>query len=118
MVDQEGEASDRDDQELHAEGVMVAVVRSTELGEHQVERAVGTDDEDHFHDGVVDGDEAGEQVQVARGEHQRKHDLGLPRHTWQRQREDSANMHSFKHRMAQYIAALLQSTAHESFMMQ
>ena len=32
----------------------------------------------HLHGGVVEGDEGGEQVQVARGEHQGEQDLTLP----------------------------------------
>lgn len=38
----------------------------------------------HLHGGVVEGDEGGEQVQVARGEQQGEQDLTLPGDTCQR----------------------------------
>jgi len=35
----------------------------------------------HLHDGVVDGDEGSEQVQISGGEDQREQQLRLPRNT-------------------------------------
>lgn len=40
-----------------------------------------TDVEIHLHEGVVEGDEGREQVQVASGEHQSKQNLTLPRYS-------------------------------------
>lgn len=47
----------------------------------------------HLHDGVVEGDEGGEKVQVACGEHQGKENLTLPRYPW----KTNNNMHAFQH---------------------
>lgn len=79
MVDEEGEAGHGHEQELHAECVVVAVVRGAELGEHEVHGGHGRRDEDHLHRRVVERHKVGEEIQVAADEHQRKHDLRLAR---------------------------------------
>lgn len=63
----------------------VLVVRWTILGAHQVDYGEGSGEEDDLHDGVVEGGEVPEDVQVARHEHQRVHLLRLERDalTWQ-----------------------------------
>jgi len=38
------------------------------------------DAQTHLHEGVVEGDEGREQVQIASGEHQSKQNLTLPRY--------------------------------------
>lgn len=42
-----------------------------------------------LHDGVVDGDEGSEQVQISGGEDQREQQLRLPRNTWKTQQHTS-----------------------------
>lgn len=44
MVDEESQAAHRDDQELHPESVVVAIVGGFELGVDQVHQGVGTSD--------------------------------------------------------------------------
>ena len=48
MVDEEGQASDGDHQELHPERVVVPVIRGLELGVDQVDRGVRTSDVDEL----------------------------------------------------------------------
>ncbi len=49
VVDEEGQAADRDDQELRSERVVVAIVRGLELHVYQVNRGIGTCDIDDLH---------------------------------------------------------------------
>lgn len=65
MVDEQGQNHARNQQELNPEGVMVVVVGGTEFQVHQVQSAERWDDEDEFHEGVVDADEGGHKIQVA-----------------------------------------------------
>ena len=44
---------------------------------HEIDSASGATDEEDLHDGVVEGDEAGEEVQVPRHEHHQEQDLRL-----------------------------------------
>lgn len=46
MVDEEGQAADWDDQELHPESVVVAIICGLELNVYQVNRGIGTCDID------------------------------------------------------------------------
>ena len=46
---------------------------------HEIDGSGGAGDEEHLHDGVVEADEAGEEVKVAADEHHQKEDLGLAR---------------------------------------
>ena len=57
------------------EGVVVVVVGGLEFDEHEIDCSDGGRQEEDFHRGVVEGDEAGKQVQVPRQEHQGKQDL-------------------------------------------
>lgn len=81
VVDENSKTPDRNDQELHSETVMVAIVGGPELHIDQVDGGVRTADVDHLHACVIEGDEGGEQIQVARGEHYSKQDLALSRDT-------------------------------------
>lgn len=81
MVNQESQATNRDDQELHSEGVMVSIISCLELHVDQVHSGVWTSDVDDLHGGVVERDERCEQVKVSSGEHQGKQDLTLSRNT-------------------------------------
>lgn len=81
VVDENGKATDGNNQELHSETVVVAVVGGPELCVDQVDCGVRTTDVDHLHACVIEGDEGREQIQVARGEHDSKQDLALSRDT-------------------------------------
>ena len=48
VVDEEGQTSDRDHQELHPERVVVSVICGLELGVDHVDRGVGTSDVDEL----------------------------------------------------------------------
>jgi len=56
---------------------VVAVVGGLELDIHEVDRGGRGADKEDLHGGVVDGDEVGHQVQVARHEHHQEQDLRL-----------------------------------------
>ncbi len=58
---------------------MIAVVGGLELEEHQVAGSDGCGEEEDLHRRVIQGDEVGEEVQVAREEDQREQRLGA---TW------------------------------------
>lgn len=81
MVNKESQAPNWDNQELHSECVMVAIIRCLELRINQVNGGVRTSNVDDLHAGVVEGNEGSQQVQVASSEHQSKQDLTLPRNT-------------------------------------
>lgn len=81
MVDQESKATHRNDQELHSESVMVAIIGGFELGVDQVDSGVCTSDVNNLHSGVVQRDKRGEEVQVASRENQSKQNLTLARYT-------------------------------------
>lgn len=49
MVDKKGETTHRDDQELHPESVMIAIIGGFELGIDQVHCGVRTSDVDNLH---------------------------------------------------------------------
>ena len=55
---------------------MVVVVGGFELHVHEIDCSDGGCEEEDFHGRVVQRDEVGEQVQVARQEHQGKKHLG------------------------------------------
>ena len=61
---------------LSPEGVVVVVVGGFELHVHEIDCPDGGGEEEHFHGRVVQGDEVGEQVQVAGQEDQREQNLG------------------------------------------
>ena len=44
---------------------------------HEIHGSRGAPDEEELHDGVVETDEAGDEVQVAADEHHQEEDLGL-----------------------------------------
>ena len=81
VVDEDGQPRCGDDQELCPEGVVVGVVRGTELEEDEVAGGEDRDNEDDLHDRVVDRDEVSGQVQVASDEHHSKQHLALARDT-------------------------------------
>lgn len=54
MVDQESQPSHRDHQELHSEGVMVAIIGRLELHVDQVDGGVSTPDVDDLQDDSED----------------------------------------------------------------
>lgn len=77
MVDEDGQTSNRNHQELHSECVMVAVVRCLELVIDEEESEEGESEEDNFHGGVVERDKGCQQVQVPSCVDHGKHDLRL-----------------------------------------
>ena len=54
---------------------MVAVVSGLELDVHQIDRGGSRADKEEFHGGVVEGDEGGEEVEVASAEDRQEEDL-------------------------------------------
>ena len=77
VVEQHGEERGGAEEEFHAEGVVIAVIRRLELEVHEVDGGGGAGDEEHLHDGVVDADEVGDEIQVAGDEHDQEEDLAL-----------------------------------------
>lgn len=64
MINQQRQEHTRNQQEFNSEWVVIVVVCGAELQVHQIQCAQGRDDEDEFHEGVVNADEGGEQIQV------------------------------------------------------
>ena len=81
VVDKECQPSNRHNQELDAESVVVTVIGGLELSKQQIDGAERSSNEDHLHRSVVQRDEIGKQVEVATGEHHHKHHLRLARKT-------------------------------------
>lgn len=81
VVLQKRQACDGDQQELQAEGVVLAVKRFPEFHVDHVHGDVGAYQKNDLHHGVVGGDEGCEQVQVAGCEDKGEKDLALPRDT-------------------------------------
>merc|ERR1719350_1475309 len=79
MVDDKTEEDAGAEKELNSESVMVAVIGRLKFLVHEIDSSCGAGDEEHLHDGVVEADEAGEEVQVAADEHDQEEDLGLTR---------------------------------------
>ena len=61
-VDQDGEATNRNNKELSSEGVMIAVISGFELEVDQEHSEVGWDNEENLHDCVIQGDKWREQI--------------------------------------------------------
>ena len=61
----------------YSECVMIAVVGRLEFEQHEIDGSIRGGDEEDLHDGVVNRNEVGQQIQVARREHERKQDLRL-----------------------------------------
>lgn len=81
MVDENSKTPNGNNQELHSETVVVAIIGGPELHVDQVNCGICTTDVDHLHACVIEGDERGEQIQVACGEHYGKQDLAFSRDT-------------------------------------
>lgn len=79
VVLKEGEANDWDQKKLQAECVILTVKRFPKFPIDHVHCDIGTEEKNHLHHCVVDGDEVGEQVQVPGGEDESEKDLALPR---------------------------------------
>ena len=79
VVEEDSQEGGRSQEEFHSEGVVVAVIGGFEFEIHQIDGSSGAGDEEKLHDGVVDADEVGDQVQVSRHEHYEKQSLALTR---------------------------------------
>jgi len=82
VVDEQRQSNDGHKEELYAECVVIPVVRGLELWIDEVQRGKGRREKDDLHNRVVDRHKACEEVKIARGVHQRKHQLRLAGHTW------------------------------------
>ncbi len=61
----------------YSECVMIAVVGGLKLEQHEIDGAEGGGKEEDLHDGVVNRDEVGQQIQVPRRKNQREQNLRL-----------------------------------------
>jgi len=77
MVDEDRQPSHRNNKKFHSEGVVVVVVRCAELGIHEIYSGVRRYYEEDFHGRVVQRHKRSKQVEIARCENHRKHDLRL-----------------------------------------
>lgn len=64
VVDDEREDDAGSEEELNAEGVVVAVVRGLELHEYQVAGTNTAGNVDNLHGGVIDGHEAHHEIKI------------------------------------------------------
>ena len=81
MIDKNGKANSRNDEEFCSEGVMVRVVCGLELDKDKVECSVGTDYKKNLHGRIVRGHEVCDKVEITCCEHQSKENLTLARDT-------------------------------------
>lgn len=76
VVDDQSENDTWDNKEFDAEGIVVSIVGCLELHPHQVDSSDGSSEEENLHDGVVQGIEASEEIQVSCEEGYGEEDLG------------------------------------------
>lgn len=79
MINEKCETSNRDNQKLHSECVMVAVIRSFKSDVDQVYGNVSTQDVHYFHDTVINRYKADKEIHISCCEDQSKKNLTLPR---------------------------------------
>ena len=79
MVEHQSKEQRGTDEKFNPKGVMVAVIGSLELDVHQIDSGGSRADKEELHSGVVEGDEGGEEVEVARTEDGQEEDLRLAR---------------------------------------
>merc|ERR1719278_737115 len=72
VVEDDSQEGGRGQEELHPEGVVVAIIGGFEFEIHQIDGPSGAADEEELHDGVVQADEVGQEVQISRHEHNEK----------------------------------------------
>ena len=79
VVEDDSQEGGRGQEELHSEGVVVAIIGGFEFEIHQIDGPSGAADEEELHNGVVEADEVGQQVQISRHENNEKQSLALAR---------------------------------------
>jgi len=79
VVEDQGEDGDGSEKELDTECIVVAIVGSFELYEHQVDCPSCAGNEKYLHCGVVDTDKVGDKVEISGDEHDEEEDLALAR---------------------------------------
>ena len=79
MVEHQTKKQRGTDEKFDPKGVVVAVVGGLELDVHQIDGGGSRANEEELHGGVVEGDEGGEEVKVARTEDGQEEDLRLAR---------------------------------------
>ena len=79
VVENDSQEHGRSQEELHSEGVVVTVVGGFELEIHQIDGPSRAADEEKLHDGVVETDEVGQQVQISGHEHHQEQSLAFTR---------------------------------------
>jgi hypothetical protein len=65
VVDKQCQDHAWNQQEFNSEWVVIVVVCCAEFQIHQIEHSQWRGYEDHLHEGVVDADEGGEEIQVS-----------------------------------------------------
>jgi len=79
VIDDNGEQRGGHEEELNTERVVTLVVRRFELPVYEEERSAGRGDEKHLHERVVHRHKTRKQIEIARGVHGKKENLGFPR---------------------------------------
>ena len=80
MVEHQSKKQRGSDEKFNPKGVMVAVIGGLELDVHQIDGSGSRANKEELHGGVVEGDEGGEEVEVARTEDGQEEDLRLARY--------------------------------------
>lgn len=81
VVDKQRQDHAWNQQEFNSEWVVIVIICGAELQIHQVEHSQWRDDEDELHEGVVEADEGGEEIQVSTEVNDRKQDLWFAGYT-------------------------------------
>lgn len=79
VIDNEWQQSQWCNEEFYSESVMVAIICSSKLSVHQINRCKWRGHEDHFHGRVVQWHKWCEKIKVASWEDYRKHQLRFAR---------------------------------------
>ena len=77
VVEDKGEDNDWSEEEFNTESVMVAIIGSFELEEHQVDCSSGACNEENLHRRVVDANKVSDKVEIPGDEHNEEKYLAL-----------------------------------------
>jgi len=75
MVENQGEEKSRSKQKLNSKGIVITIVCCLKFHIHQIDCRSCTPNEEDLHGGVVQGDEAGQEIEISRHKHNQEQNL-------------------------------------------
>jgi len=81
VVEDQGKDRDWSEEELNAECIVIAIIGSFELYEHQVDCTRRADNEEDLHDCIVDTNKVSDKVEISGDKYNEEKCLAFPRNT-------------------------------------